>query len=245
VSNIGHNKPPAYDKDKYAEFELKIDKLKEAAQKWINGGEIKDDEQSSKLADFINGAKQLKNKIEQTRKSEKQPYLDAGKQVDAAFKVIIDKSDISINAVTALQTAYLAAERKKQQEEERKARELAEAAQREAEEKARLAERTNSLDAVDTAQEAFEEAESAKQKVQEIAKQKVQAQSFTGAGRVQSLRVRLVAGEITDDVALFKRYRGNQKLNDLFRELVNAELRSKDKPDEIKGIKIMEEVKAV
>lgn len=244
MSEIGHNKPPVYDKEKYDALKVKLAEMRTAAQGWLDGGAIETDEQSSMLADFINGAKKFKSKVDAERKSEKQPYLSASKEVDAAFKIIIDKSDISINGCTDLQTAYLSAKRKKQQEAERKARKEAEELAKQAALEETRAELTGNLDTVDSAQEAFEKAEQARIKSEALSKLKVQAQSFTGGGRVQSLRIQKVVGEITDMVSLFKRYRDHPKLAELFTDLANAELRAKDKPDHIDGITITELEKA-
>lgn len=127
VIGIGHNKAPLKELLSDAHWSLKdeIDDLLDDAVT-INT-DITNDEASAKASDFVVSARRLAKSAEDCRIEEKEPFLNAGREVDAFFKEMVaplSEAQLKINGrVTSYINAKVAAEKKRQAEAEKIARE--------------------------------------------------------------------------------------------------------------------------
>lgn len=239
--SIGDNKGPAFNPDVVDEFAAKASEFADAAADWKEAGEIENEEQAEKLSDFLKGAGKLLKDVEARRKLEKQPFLEAGKEVDDAFGVVKDLINRTGKMVKPLLETYMqkkeAAERARQAEAQRKAREEAEAAER----ARKQAEERNDIVGQQEAEQREAEARTA-----EVAATKVESAkvgSATGGGKRTSLRTRRFA-EITNINQAMLHYRERPEMTDLLLRLANAEIRAAKSPDvKIPGFAVKEERK--
>lgn len=134
MSAIGHNQPPALEA-----MSLHIDDLFALASDTTAGGQVTTDEQEAALDALMDDLRKAGKEADGYRKTEKEPHLEAGRQVDAAWKPIIDKCNTGVAHLKDLLTPYRVAKQKAKDEAARKAREEAEAKEREANEALRNA----------------------------------------------------------------------------------------------------------
>lgn len=122
MSGAGHNNPPS----EHA-FALEVDTLFETLAASIAGGTVTNDEQEAALDALSKDFLRAGQDAEKARKAAKEPHLEAGRAVDAAFKPVTDKA-------TRGKTECLAAITPYRQEKQRLKDEIAAKARREAEE---------------------------------------------------------------------------------------------------------------
>ena len=126
MTEIGHNKPPAFEA-----WSMHIEELFEMA----NGiGEAANDEQEAALDSLMEDFRKAKRDADKERAAEKKPHDDAAKAVQAKWKPLLDRCDIALEHIRKALTPYRAAKVKAIEEAARKAREEAEAKAREAQE---------------------------------------------------------------------------------------------------------------
>lgn len=240
-TSIGGNNGPAFNPDLVDQLAAKASEFADAAGEWKDAGKIETKEQAQKANDFVKGARRFFNEIEARRKSEKQPFLDAEREIDAAFNRPKETTKRAINLVAPLVEAFLKAEEAKERarkaEAERKAREEAEAAER----ARRLAEERNDVLGQQEAEERSEAAREAEAEAQKAESAKLD--SATGGGKRTSLRTQRYA-QITNINQALLHYRENPEMEALLLRLANAEVRAaKGKPISIPGFEIKEERK--
>lgn len=137
---IGHNNPPTIED----ELRERSTELLDRAQKLIDAADRipaeLDAESAGKATDFIKQVTTCAKAIEDKRKSEKEPFVEGGRKVDAFFKVHATDLDIAKSKASkpllAYQTKVQEEERQRRLEQERIAREEAD---RKAEEARKLA----------------------------------------------------------------------------------------------------------
>lgn len=129
---IGGNSPPPHEA-----MALHVDDLFQLVSDTTEGVEVKTDEQEAKLDDLLGEIKQAAKDAEAKRKAEKEPHLEAGRQVDANWKPIKDRLDAAAAEIKRLLTPYRVAKQAAKDEAARKAREEAEAKERAAQAKLR------------------------------------------------------------------------------------------------------------
>ena len=130
----GHNNPPAE-----AAFGLHIDDLFSLLSDTLAGGEVSTDEQEAAIDAILDDFRKAYADSEKARKSEKEPHLEAGKQVDAKWKPIVDKASRGAIACKDALTPYRTAKQRAKDEAARKARGEAEARQSAAQDALRAA----------------------------------------------------------------------------------------------------------
>lgn len=235
-THIGHNRGPAFDAEKAEGFATLANDLADAAGEWKETGAISDETQAEKANDFLAAARSLFKEVEDQRKSDKEPHLDAGREVDAKYSSIKKIIEKSAEMVKPLLATYVA-EKERQEaarraEEQRKAKEEAEAAERariEAERRNDAAGMVEAEEAEKAAQEAAAEAEKPK---------KARVGSATGRAKTTSLRT-VYSAEIESINQALLHYRDHDDVAEVLTRLANAELRaSKDKDITIPGFKI-------
>ena len=236
-----HNKGPAFNPDLVDELAAKAGEVADAAGEWKDAGKIESKEQAQKANDFLSGARQIFKEIEERRKAEKQPFLDAGREIDAAFNRVKETVERAANLVKPLVETFLreqeAKERARKAEEGRKARAEAQAAERarkQAEERNDVMGQQEAEERADAAREAEAEAQKA---------ESAKLDSATGGGKRTALRTRRYA-EITNVNQAMLHYRAHPELTDTLLRLARADIRSaKGKAIKIPGFEIMEERK--
>lgn len=130
MTQAGHNNPPPHEA-----MALHIEDLFQLVSDTTEGAEVTNDEQESALADLLDEVRKAAKDAEAQRKAEKEPHLEAGRAIDAAWKPIKDRCDMAADAIKKLLTPYRTAKQKAKDEAARKAREEAEAKERAAREK--------------------------------------------------------------------------------------------------------------
>ncbi|MEP0147104.1 hypothetical protein [Pseudophaeobacter sp.] len=243
----GHNNPPHFDAEKVANLDQAAVGFLDTAGTWIEGGEIKSDDQAELLNDFIVGIKKRVATTEEARKADKKPHDDAGKAVQAAYKPITTKLEAAKTKVTPLLTAWLEKKEAAKQVEIQRQQEEARKAQQEADRKAAAAASRNDISGEIDADAAKDKADQLAKEAERAAKTKTNVGSATGGGRSATLRTTLRA-EISNSRAAFMRYAEAPELLECLRTLAEREARAKgfdpDK-DTIPGVTIHKDRKAV
>lgn len=182
--------------------------------------EISDADMAGKLADFTKQLNACVKKIDDARKEEKQPFLDATRAVDAWFKQLSAPVEMGRDAAVSAQTRYL----RKIEDEER--------ARRKAEAEALAAKAKDSADL---------EAAIAAEKLATVKPAEI-SRTRGDYGAVVSLRTTLDF-EITDrasiDLEALRPYLTTDALTAAIRQAIKAGVR------EIKGVSIFESKKAI
>lgn len=167
LATTGHNAPPAdaapvRDRlvDDYGQMLARKDELLAAIDRVP--ATVDDEPTAGKVTDFIKQIAAAIKNANAARVSEKEPYLDGGRQVDGFFKNLTDPLEKGKKAVEARLTEYqrrkAQEERRKREEAERIAREEAEAKAREAAERAAALATDDDLDAAIAAEDAASQA---------------------------------------------------------------------------------------
>ena len=174
------NQPPPE-----ADLALKLEDLEIEAANWLDDEPLTSQEQADELTKLVEAAAQLAGALEQSRKAEKEPYLAAGRAVDAKFKPLLERAEKATRKLKNKVGEWLKAVKA---DKERREREAAEEARRAAE---RLREehernRQSSDLADDAALEAAEEA--AKQARIDAAMVKKETVTAKAGGTVVKLR---------------------------------------------------------
>ena len=210
--SIGHNAPP----DEFQMLEEDIESAASDALRWLESvGELERDEDADKAANWRDALKKRAKKAEALRKDEKQPHMDAAREVDQKFKPIIDRAEKSAKT---LADALTRLGRRRQEEERRKAEEARRAAE-EARKKA--------------------EAENAPPPKPEPEPQPAKPQFGGQTGRKVGMRTRHVA-EITDYRAALEHFADHPDVVAVVERLCNAEARSRTRKP-IQGVEYKEE----
>lgn len=230
MSNIGHNNPPS----PFDELSIEAGDVYSECANWLDGGNIEDDEQAGAVADLINMIRDVSKRFEANRKAEKQPFVDAGKEVDERHKTAVKPLDTALDMLKKVLTEW-------QVKKDAEIKAAQEAAQKEADEKKRLAqEAMASRETLDDAEEAERIAQEAKQA--EIAA-KVAAKQTSNAkgsvGRATSLRTTYEA-EVTDyrEAARWLWANNAQAFHDLIDRLAQQSVRGGAR--DIPGVKVHE-----
>lgn len=128
-TSIGHNAPPPD-----AAMTIHVDDLFALLSDTLAGGEVSNDDQEAAIDAILNDFRDAVKLSEKHRKDEKEPHLEAGRQVDAKWKPIATKAERGATACKDAMTPYRVAKQRAKDEAARKAREEAEARQRAAQE---------------------------------------------------------------------------------------------------------------
>ena len=121
---IGGNNPPPL-----AAMSLHIEDLFSLVSGSLAAGPVTTDEQEGALDNLLDDLRRAKKDADAQRAAEKKPHDDAAKEVQAAWKPLLDRCDKGAEAVKAALTPYREARQHAKDEAARKAREEAEAKQ--------------------------------------------------------------------------------------------------------------------
>ena len=127
---MGDNKGPAFNPDVVAALTKDADHISEKAGEFSKK-EITNDTEAGELKDFLDAARKTLTHVENRRTAEKKPFLDAGREIDAAFAKIKDVIERAGKLAKAPLVTYL---EEQERIAEAKRREEAEAARKKQEE---------------------------------------------------------------------------------------------------------------
>ncbi len=128
---IGNNQPPE-PIDPFTGFAAHINDLYELAEGTLTGGEITTPEQAAQIEALKADIKKAVADAEKARKAEKEPHLEAGRAVDAKWKVLTDKGTLAAKTAATALTPWLQKVQAEKDAEQKRLREEAEAKAEEA-----------------------------------------------------------------------------------------------------------------
>jgi hypothetical protein len=184
---------------------LHIDDLYAEAKQILDGAGVQTDEDAAMVAKLLDMLRQAKKGADEQRATEKKPHDDAAKEVQAAWKPLLDKCDLAAKVCKDALAPFLTAKEAAQREEAEQARKAAEEAQRAAAERLRATAPTD-LAAREGAEAAIKEADKATKAAAKLDKSKAHA---IGGSRAIGLRSYWIA-ELVDPTAALKHYRKHQ-----------------------------------
>lgn len=129
TATIGHNNPPAHET-----WALHIEELFKLVSDTTAGGIVTTDEQDAALDQLLDDVRLARKDVDAVRAAEKKPHDDAGKEVQARYKPLLDRCDAAAAEIKSKLTPYRTAKQKAKDEAARKAREEADERQRAAQE---------------------------------------------------------------------------------------------------------------
>lgn len=231
--NLGHNR--ADDVDAYKEM---LARFKADAERYT---EVTEDN-AQFIRDHIGFGGKMAKEIDATRDEKKRPHLEAGRQIDGAYKPLIEECDKIIKAMKQKLAAFLdAREREARRIADEKARALraaeeaaAKAAQEQEEEEDPFLAATAPVIDVKAAHVEAKIAEG-----QALAASRVS--SAAGGFAATSLKTKRSA-KVTDWSALAAHYLNRGEVRAVLEQLANADLRhSKGAPISIPGVEVIVE----
>lgn len=193
------------------------------------------------VRDHVGYGGKLAKEIDATRDDKKRPHLEAGRQIDGAYKPLIDECDKIIKGLKQKLAAFLDAR-------EREAKRIADEARRKLEEAERLAAKAAEEPEEEdpflaaTAPTVDVKAAHVEAKIAEgqaLAASRVS--SAAGGFAATSLKTKRSA-KVTHYAALIAHYAGRNEMKELALKLANADIRhAKGEDIEIPGVEIVEE----
>lgn len=219
------------------EFQGELEIAKELLSK-----PVKDQDQADKVANFAKRVSSLAKKADEHFNVEKRPLLEAAKACDNKWR---DLREGLKNTATDLKRhldAFLAEQRRIEQERQRKAAEDAAAARRAAEEAARKAENEHANP--DDPEQIAAKEEADRLAAEAKAKEKEASEKTVTAGRTGSkVSMRTFkSAQITDYDKLVEALKGRDEMKELVQSLANRAAKS---DIELPGMKIISEERAV
>lgn len=187
---LGHNRPPIFSADELDALRQRLQELNDAAGAELTAGPIAedDDDRSARVLDLSRAIKALHDDAEKQRKADKQPHLDACREVDDAWKDITNPADALARKAKGLLTDFAKRRQARIDAERRAAEEQARQAAAEAQRRAEEAAKRN--DTIGEAEAAEAKAEAERAAEEAAAKARVKIESASGVGRAGSLRTR-------------------------------------------------------
>lgn len=187
----------------------------------------------------------LRKKLDETRKTEKAPHLEAGRAVDAKYQPLIAQVQDAVKAVTLALTKFLEAEEAKARAAAAEAKRLAEEEERKARELAAEAEKEedpfDAFDKTEASRAAEAEASAlARQAAQPV---KVNVANLDG-GRAAGLRTVDWIVEVEDPAALVAHYAHRMEFLELAKKMAAAEAKASKGQARIPGVKLIADRRA-
>ena len=193
---IGDNSPPSA----IEAFSAAIEDVRLEAGNWLDGSAIETQAQADAVGIIVSTAKKLGRDADLARKADKEPHLEAGRVVDAAWKPLLEQVEAITKAAQAPLTAYLNRLAEVQRQEAEAARQEAQRLQQAAIEAQRASAVAGNIEAVEAAEALQRDADTASKVAAKAEKAKP---LVAGEGRSIGLRTAWVA-VITDRRALLE-----------------------------------------
>lgn len=227
-----------YDAKEHAELMAHVDLFCDAAGKWLDLKAIQSEEQASRLADFMTGADQLFERVENARKAAKKPWDDLAAAVQDAFRPMTGAPTAKApagklhrirNSMKMMSDDWLKREKARLAEEQKRAEAAARAKREEAERLAAQAEARNDIAGQHEAEQALKDAQKAeKQATKPVA---AKMTSATGAGRARWLRNTKHA-KIINRRACFAYFQNHPEVDALLERLATSAIRAGEITDD-------------
>lgn len=241
-AGIGHNTPPPYDLDAFAEVQRKVDDFALTAGEWADLGKIDTEERAEKATDFIAGARAVYKEVDAARKAAKAPHDEAGKAVQAAFLPLLKVVERAADTVKTMQTAWLKSVKEAEEAARRAEQERIRQEREEAERLAAEAAARNDIAGQVAAEEAMSAAEPAEKAAAKPATSR--AGSATGGGRTMALRTTWRC-EVENRGPALSYYRDHPEVIALIERLASAEVRAQTgEKSAPQGFRLIKEEKA-
>lgn len=210
----------------YADFEARVRALMDAGDIWEKRGEL-DDVTAAKANDFLAGASKLASAADKARKAEKEPHLQAGRDVDAKWGKLAER----IAKIVAIVKPKLAEHMRKKEAERRAA---AEEERRRAEEAKRAADAARMdaanaqsasarMEAEERAEEHARIADTSADRAEDLSG-KARVASATGLANTRALRT-VRRPEIVSLPQALAHYRDRAEIAEAIKTIAAAELR--------------------
>lgn len=187
VATVGHNNPPSL-REVLAENYSGLTGDVEAIASKADGApkNVTSEADLTTVGDIVKDVRQLTKRVDLARVSEKEPYLQGGRDVDAFFKVLTERLDRITKTLEGRATEYqrekATEERRRREEEARRLREQEER-QREIARKAEEANRSKT-------------AAKHEDKAEELATKAAEAEAATQVSAAELTRVRSMSGTV-------------------------------------------------
>ena len=243
---IGGNNPPPFES-----LSLRMDELLSGARTVLteHSGIITDKAVGEKLAGFKKQLDDLLKKAEVERKAEKEPHLEACKQVDSKWKVISDKIGLAINFIAPKLTAHLnfLNEERRKEEADRKTREAAELAKK-AEAGELKGSKVDPIQAKLDADAAQEAANALQKDAKALQGNATIGSGYTVGGKARSIATRtFYHAKIEKPLVALAFFHDNQRLIDTLQAIANEYVRATSNPEHEPppGCSVYTETKAV
>lgn len=236
---IGHNQPP--EPTPLEAFKAHVDDLYMEAETWLDGEPISNADQAAKVTALKGMLSAAAKDADAKRAEEKAPHLEAGRQVDAAWKPIVDRAKKALTVAQKALTPWLEAV---EAENRRKALE----AQREADEAAArlreqaIASRESSALADEDVREVLEdEAKAAARRAAAATKQTSTVRTDHGKATLRTVWL----FEVEDRRALLNHYlrQKPEAFEELLRDLAGKDVRAGARV--LPGVRIWDERRAI
>lgn len=235
---IGGNNPP--EPTPFDGFSVHVNDLYEEAKNFLDGEAISSEGQAEAVAALLSQLRTAAKDADKARATEKKPYDDAAKAVQARWKPLLDRCDLATDAAKKALVPWL-------QKLEADQRAAAESARREAEEKANAAAEAarvtaaNDIGAREETERLIKDADNAAKVAKQAEKTKAHA---TGGARAVGLRS-YYSPTLIDPVEALKHYRSTRpaELRAFLTRLAETDVNNGSRS--IPGFEIIEERRAV
>lgn len=248
TATIGHNNPPPLREilaENYAHMAQEIGGIAERAN--LLPKLVRNDDDLDRIGVVVKDAKAMLKRVDAARKEEKEPHLQAGREIDGFFKVMAERLDriatVLEDRASEYQRQKAAEARRRAEEEARKLREKEEAERRKAEEAAaagrgKAADRAD-LKAETLAERAAEAERQAEARAADLAR--TRGASGTLASAKTTMKVRIA------DLAAIQQSMGPLGPyidSDAIQKAANSWLRVTKGAGKIPGLEVYEDVRA-
>lgn len=221
-----------YDVETHAELVAHVQVFCDAAGKWLDLKAIQNEEQAKRLNDFMTGADQLFDRVEDARKKAKKPWDDLAKAVQEAYRPLTGAPAAKFNggkltlirkSMKGMSEDWLRRENIRVAQERKEAEAKARAEREKAEQAAADAAQRNDISGQYDAEQALKEAEKAEKQAAKPVTAKMT--SATGAGRARGLR-KTKHAKIINRRACFAYFQAHPEMDELLVRLATSAIRA-------------------
>lgn len=182
LATIGDNNPP--EPTPFDLAQQAVEDVYDEAKNWLDGAKVETQADADSIGKLIDLSRAVYKQADDARAAEKKPFDDAGKEVQARYKPLLEKATLAQDTCKKALQPFLEKQDAERRAAEEALRQEAIRKQREAEEKIRQANLTD-LAAREEAEKAIKEAQAAEREAKRAGNTKTQAR---GGARAISMR---------------------------------------------------------